>query len=90
MKKIEKSAQADNSKLYESIETYANRRNVLSKLVIEIQANGFTPGYVETELASVELADVVDELRGIPAKEAIKILQKQIEKYENLIKRLMK
>jgi hypothetical protein len=90
MKKIENPKKEESADIYENIAVYANRRNVLSKLVLEIQTDGFTPSHIESELASVELADVITDLKGIPTQEAIKILNKQIVKYENLIKRLMK
>lgn len=87
---LKKTQSPDDSGMYENLELYVSRRNTLNKLVTEILENGFTPGYIEEELMSIELGDVIQELRGIPTKEALKILRQEIEKYEKLIKRLMK
>jgi len=90
MKKITNKNQISSTDIYESIEIYANRRNTLRKIVDDIKENGFTPAHIESELASIDLAEVITELRDLPTKEAVQILNKQIEKYENLIKRLIK
>lgn len=87
---LAKKQKPDDPGMYENLELYVSRRNTLNKLVNEIQENGFTPGYIEDELISIELGDVIQELRGTPTKEALKILKTQIEKYQLLIKRLMK
>lgn len=80
----------DTSGIFESIEIYSRKRNLLERLILDVQTNGIVSPAIERELSDAELGDVINELNAVPKGEAIRILRNQIEKYEQLIRGLMK